>query len=104
MTTPAPPPERPLNWADEEPGAIERPIVQPTPSGVSVEFRRETTRSRLAHALMMLLALTVLTILLLAGLQKARILHEDQISIVDLTQAVLTPVVTLTGTALGFYF
>jgi hypothetical protein len=51
-----------------------------------------------------LLTITVLTILLLAGLQLAGIVGPARISIRDLAQITLTPVVTLTGTALGFYF
>jgi hypothetical protein len=112
MTESAGKPPR-IDWADEfdwasEVGegptaAIEKPIEQPAPAG-SVDLHRETTRSELARRLMGLLTITVLTIFLLAGLQLAGILGTAQISIRELAQIVLTPVVTLTGTALGFYY
>jgi lipid-binding SYLF domain-containing protein len=70
----------------------------------TVKDPRETTRSQLARWLMGLLTLTVVTLLLLAGLQLAGIVGASGTSIRDLAQIVLTPVVTLTGTALGFYF
>jgi hypothetical protein len=91
------------DWAAEEgPTAAEKEIERPA---LSAEVHRETTRAHLAKWLMALLTLTVLTILLLAGLEMAGLLednHDGQLG--NLAQLVLTPVVTLVGTALGFYF
>jgi hypothetical protein len=92
---------RPVDWLDEEGIA---PAEETISIPASVEGHRETTRSHLARWLMGLLTITVLTLLLLAGLQLAGIIGTTGISIADLAQIVLTPVVTLTGTALGFYF
>src|SRR6266542_6165393 len=102
MTSPETEPPVDANWlAQEGEDAAKEPIVTPS---VNVETYRETTRSQLARWLMVLLSVTVLTLLLLAGLQLAGIVGRSQISIRDLAQVTLTPVVTLTGTALGFYF
>lgn len=92
-----------VNWAEEEgPAAADKEIKEPA---LSLDVHRETTRAQLAKWLMALLTLTVSTILLLAGLQMAGLLEDrGRIQIGDLAQAVLTPVVTLAGTALGFYF
>jgi hypothetical protein len=95
------------DWTDEplEKAAAKAPETQiETPGAGSLEMHRETTRGQLARWLMALLSVTVGTILLLGGLQMADILDGAKISVQDLAQAVLTPVVTLTGTALGFYF
>jgi hypothetical protein len=93
-----------VDWIEDE-GVQDpaEPIAEPA-TGASVELHRETTRGQLARGLMALLSVTVGAILLMAGLQMADILDKGQVSIRDLGQVVLTPVVTLTGTALGFYF
>jgi hypothetical protein len=75
-----------------------------TPAQTSVAAHRESTRSQLARWLMALLTVTVLSILLLAGLQVGGVIGTAGIPIRDLSQIALTPVVALTGTALGFYF
>jgi hypothetical protein len=69
----------------------------------SIAFYRETTRSVLAKWLMFLVTLVIVGLLVLAGLQMAGTIKAT-VSILDLATGVLTPVVTLAGTALGFYF
>lgn len=91
-----------IDWADEEgPKAAAAAIKTP---GVSVEAHRETTRGQLARWLMGLLTLTVLVILGLAAAEVLGIKNKSDLSIQAIAEVTLTPVVTLTGTALGFYF
>jgi hypothetical protein len=92
---------RTIDWVGEEGLQAAREEIE-TPS--TVAGHRETTRSQLARWLMGLLTITVLSLILLAGLQLADVIGMRGTSIGDLAQIVLTPVVTLTGTALGFYF
>jgi hypothetical protein len=68
------------------------PDYDPTP-------RREETRSLLAIALVALLAAVALGILLLTGFSELKI--EDAKDLID---GILSPLIALTGTALGFYF
>ena len=66
---------------------------------VNIEEIRERTRSRLAQVLVLLL---VCTALLLIVFTAAKLLSIDDTK--DLAASVLSPVVAVTGTALGFYF
>lgn len=99
-------PEPAEDWTAEpgEEASVLTPIAEPAPGGVTVAGHRETTRSALAKWLMALLTLVVIGVLALAGLQMAGTLSASVLSIPDLATTVLTPVVTLAGTALGFYF
>jgi hypothetical protein len=99
-------PGQELNWLAEEGvrPAVERPILEPSDRRSSIEGHRETTRSVLAQWLMLLLTIVVVGLLILAGLQMAGVFNQSVLSITDLATAVLTPIVTLAGTALGFYF
>jgi hypothetical protein len=101
------------DWAAEEgPGAADVPLGKPAAvaAGIaelpapSLEGYRETTRSGLAKWLMVLLTVVVVGVLTLSGLQMAKIVDASVLSIPDLATAVFTPIVTLAGTALGFYF
>lgn len=60
---------------------------------------RESTRSWLAKALAWLLSATTISIV---GLAAADLLSVNEAT--DLAQVVLSPLVAITGTALGFYF
>ena len=62
---------------------------------------REKTRSRIAYALMALLAGTIGTAISLAVLD---VFYDTEDVLSTFIQGVFTPVVALTGTALGFYF
>jgi hypothetical protein len=86
---------------EEEQAALKEPVPAPH---FGPDEHRETTRAQLAKWLMALLTLTVLTILALAFLEMAGALGDEKGELRDVAQFVLTPVVTLVGTALGFYF
>jgi hypothetical protein len=60
---------------------------------------REETRSWLAQGLLVLLGAVALS---LVGLLAANLLNEAEAK--DLATGVLSPIVAVTGTALGFYF
>jgi hypothetical protein len=103
-------PEEVLDWSEEEIEAPELALALGDLPGERVTERdidvyRETTRSQLARWLMALLTLVVVALLLYAGLELAGVFHQIAgVGIGDLAQTVLTPVVTLSGTALGFYY
>ncbi len=60
---------------------------------------RETARRRLAYGLLFLLSVIAISLL---GAAYADWITNDEAK--NLAQAILAPVVVLTGTALGFYF
>jgi len=60
---------------------------------------REKTRSRLALGLLILLGIIALSLI---GLTAASRLQPDTTK--DLVEGILSPLVAVTGTALGFYF
>lgn len=98
-----------VNWTTEpvEQASAAVPVPKGAPSDISViniEGHRETTRSTLAKWLMGLLTLVVVGVLAAGGLQMTGVVSATPLSISDLATAVLTPVATLAGTALGFYF
>jgi hypothetical protein len=104
--TPVPVQGPEFNWT-EEPQEIQTAPVTSTiaePAGVGLAKHRETTRSALALWLMFLLTLIVVGLLVLAGVEMAGIVKSNVLSVTDLATAVLMPIVTLAGTALGFYF
>lgn len=68
------------------------PDYDPTP-------RREKTRSQLALGLFLLLALVALSLI---GLTAWHRLGIDETK--DLVEGILSPLIAVTGTALGFYF
>lgn len=106
MSDDAPGPVVDINWATEpvEKASAVAPVPKGGPTDVSLARHRETTRSTLAKWLMALLTLVVVGLLAAAGLQMTGDVSSSALSISDLATAVLTPVATLTGTALGFYF
>ncbi|MGH2854463.1 MAG: hypothetical protein ACRDLF_09790, partial [Solirubrobacteraceae bacterium] len=61
--------------------------------------RREKTRSELALGLVLLLATVAISLI---GLTAASLLSPETTK--DLVAGVLSPLIALTGTALGFYF
>ena len=85
---------------DEEPASSVRP---PRVLQVGATFdplpRREKTRSWLAIGLVALLAAIALSLI---GLTAAELLPESTTK--DLVAGILSPLIALTGTALGFYF
>jgi hypothetical protein len=90
----------------KQPAGTQTQRVQPRPPRVLSVGRkydplpqRETTRSWLALALVGLLASVSLGLLLLTAFGKLKI--EDAKDLID---GILSPLIALTGTALGFYF
>lgn len=77
------------------------PPVEPPQPGKSYDptEAREKTRGRLAVGLAILLAIVALT---LVSLVAANELSAEEAK--DLGEIVFSPIVVLTGTALGFYF
>jgi 4-amino-4-deoxy-L-arabinose transferase-like glycosyltransferase len=69
------------------------------PPPIAIEVSRERVRGILAIALLSLLGLVILSLLLAAI---ADWLTTTEIT--DLLDPLITPLVALTGTALGFYF
>jgi len=102
---PAPVPSAAGNGGDDQPGtSIEdvRPDVDPNaakptqPLERDPEAPREVIRSDLARGLLWLLTITIGAVIFFVGL--------GQVPSEVLTQSIFPSLVTLTGTALGFYF
>jgi len=83
------------------PGSDVRPQQLMRVSGreIDLETVREKTRSRLAQLLVVLLVLVALSLIGLTAWGKLSI---DEAK--DLAGTVLSPLIAVTGTALGFYF
>lgn len=97
---PPPPPTGGSDGGQEPPSIDDVPVradaAKATATPVERETAREAIRSDLARGLLWLLTITIGAVIVFVGL--------GQVSSDTLTQSIFPSLVTLTGTALGFYF
>jgi len=91
----APPPPDVLG----EPATAPAPTREPTITKYSIPEAREQTRATLAGGLAVLLGIVGLLLMILTAAGSLT-LGEAK----DLAEVIFSPIVVLTGTALGFYF